>query len=74
MLLLQHSYVFGYYIDDQDPSMKRQKELFEHHQENLEKFTEKLRYVAYSSYAQHIDIHNVAYMHAYRQLQTQLCA
>jgi hypothetical protein len=39
-----NSYVFGYYIDDQDPSMKRQKELFEHHQENLEKFTEKLRY------------------------------
>lgn len=39
-LLPECSYVFGYYLPEED---KQQKILFEHHQENLEKFTETLR-------------------------------
>jgi hypothetical protein len=34
-----------------DPVQKRQRELFEHHQENLEKFTEHLRHAVCSQIA-----------------------
>ncbi|KAG5189212.1 ubiquitin-conjugating enzyme E2-binding protein 1 [Tribonema minus] len=37
---LKYTYVYGYYLTD--PAQKRQRDLFENHQENLEKFTERL--------------------------------
>ncbi|CAM9336419.1 unnamed protein product [Chrysoparadoxa australica] len=36
--VLKYTYVYGYYMEEGTP----QKHLFEHHQENLEKFTERL--------------------------------
>lgn len=36
--VLKYTYVFGYYLQEGTPT----KRLFEHHQENLEKFTEHL--------------------------------
>lgn len=36
--VLKYTYVFGYYLTEGTPT----KRLFEHHQENLEKFTEHL--------------------------------
>lgn len=38
MCIRRYTYVMSYYIEEKTPA----KELFEHHQENLEKYTEHL--------------------------------
>mmetsp|Transcript_15975 Transcript_15975/g.23702 ORF Transcript_15975/g.23702 Transcript_15975/m.23702 type:complete len:501 (-) Transcript_15975:6-1508(-) len=40
---LKYTYVYGYFLSD--PIYKRQKDLLEHHQEDLEKFTEHLSHL-----------------------------
>ncbi len=40
--VLKYTYVFGYYL----PEGTARKRLFEHHQENLEKFTEHLSWLS----------------------------
>jgi len=43
--VLKYTYVFGYYL----PEGTARKRLFEHHQENLEKFTEHLSWLSEQS-------------------------